>query len=249
MKVCALAASIGLSLLMTGPSHAAEIKAFFTGAARRSLEAILPQFERATGHKVVGVYALPPDLVKRIDAGEPFDVIVLSYDVEGLVKQGKLVADSRTVMGRIGIGVAVKQGAPKPDFSTVEAFRRSMLNAKSIATSGEGSSGRYVAGLIERLGVADQVRPKIKSGGPGASAKMVAAGEVDFVVSGLPPLLGTPGIEWLGYLPEEINNWLPFTGGLGANAKEADAGRTLLKFLTAPAATAVWKENGLEPAQ
>lgn len=152
-------------------------------------------------------------------------------------------------MGRIGIGVAVKQGAPKPDFSTVEAFKRSMLGAKSIATSGEGSSGRYVAGLIEKLGIADQVRPKIKSGGPGASAKMLAAGEVDFVVSGLPPLLGTPGIDWLGYLPEEINNWLLFTGGLGANAEEADAGRALLKFFTTPAAATVWKENGLEPVQ
>src|SRR3954463_8850823 len=104
---------------MTEPSSAAEIKAFFTGAARRSLEAIVPQFERATGHKVVAQYALPPDLIKKIDAGEPFDVIVLSYDVESLVKQGKLVADSRTVLGIIGVGVAVRQGAPKPDFSTV----------------------------------------------------------------------------------------------------------------------------------
>jgi molybdate transport system substrate-binding protein len=234
---------------MTEASHAAEIKAFFTGAARRSLEAIVPQFERATGHKVTSQYDLPPTLIKRIDAGEPFDVIVLSYDVEGLVKRGLVVADSRTVMGRIGVGVAVRQGAPKPDFSTVEAFKRALLDAKSIATSGEGSSGRYVASLIEKLGIADQVRPKIKSGGSGTSAQLVANGEVDFVVSGLPPLIGTPGIEWLGYLPAEINNWLLFTGGLGANAKEADAGRALLKFLTTPAAAAVWKENGLEPVQ
>jgi molybdate transport system substrate-binding protein len=158
------------------------------------------------------------------------------------------VADSRTVLGRIGIGVAVRQGAPKPDFSTVEAFKRSMLNAKSIATSGEGSSGRYVASLIERLGIAEQVKPKIKSGGSGTSAQLVSRGEVDFVVSGLPPLIGTPDIEWLGYLPPEINNWLLFSGGLGVHAKEADAGRALLKFLTTPAAAAVWKENGLEPA-
>jgi molybdate transport system substrate-binding protein len=93
------------------------------------------------------------------------------------------------------------------------------------------------------------VKSKIKSGGPGASAKMLAAGEVDFVVSGLPPLLGTPNIEWLGYLPEEINNWLVFSGGLSAHAKEPEAGRALLKFLTSPPAVAVWKDNGLEPAQ
>ena len=100
-----------------------------------------------------------------------------------------------------------------------------MLNAKSIATSGEGSSGRYVASLIERLGIAEQVKPKIKSGGSGTSAQLVSRGEVDFVVSGLPPLIGTPDIEWLGYLPPEINNWLLFSGGLGVHAKEADAGR------------------------
>jgi molybdate transport system substrate-binding protein len=249
MKFSLLAATIGLSLLMAGSPQAAEIKAFLTGASKRSLDSILPQFERATGHKVTAEYGLPPALVKRVDAGEPFDVLVLSYDVEGLVKQGKLAADSRTPLGRIGIGVAVQQGAPKPDFSTVEAFKRSMLNAKSIATSGEGSSGRYVDSLIEKLGIAAEVRPKIKTGPGGTTAKLVSSGAVDFVVSGLPPLIGTPNIEWLGYLPAEINNWLVFSAGLSAHAKEPEAGRALLKFMTTPAAAAVWKENGLEPVQ
>ena len=157
------------------------------------------------------------------------------------------MADSRTVFGRVGVGVAVRQGSPKPDFSTVEAFKQSLLNAKTFATSGEGSSGRYVASLIEKLGIAEQVKPKIRSGAAGASAQMVSGGEVDFVVSGLPPLIGTPGIEWLGYLPEEINSWLVFSGGIGVNAKEAEAGRALLKFLATPAALAVFKANGLEP--
>jgi molybdate transport system substrate-binding protein len=233
---------------MADVAHAAEIQAFLTGASRRSLEALIPQFERASGNRIVSHYGLPPALVKKVDAGEPFDVIVLSYDVESLIRQGKVVADSRTVLGRIGIGVAVPKGAPRPDFSTVEAFKQSMLKAKSIATSGEGSSGRYVDGLIERLGIAAQVRPKIKSGPGGTSAQLVSRGEVDFVVSGLPPLIGTPNIEWLGYLPPEINHWLLFSGGVGSNAKEAEAGRAFLKFLTTPGAVAVWKENGLEPA-
>ncbi len=249
MRASLLLATLGLSLLMSETSFSAEIKAFFTGAARRSLETLLPQFERVTGHKVAGEYALPPDLMKRIIAGEPFDVIVLSYDVEGLVGQGKVAADSRTALGRVGVGVAVRQGAPKPDFSTVEAFKRALLNAKAIATSGEGSSGRYVAGLLERLGIAEEVRPKIRSGGPGASAQLVSRGEVDFVVSGLPPLIGTPNIEWLGYLPAEINSWLLFTGGVATNAGQAQAGRALLKFLTTPGAVEVWKENGVEPVQ
>jgi molybdate transport system substrate-binding protein len=248
MKLSVLALAIGMASFMTQASQAAEIKAFFTGAAHRSLDAIIPQFESASGHKVVAEYALPPALVKRVDAGEPFDVLILSYDVQGLIKQGKLAAGSRTVLGRIGIGVAIHEGAPKPDFGSVEKFKRMLLGAKSFATSGEGSSGRYVDGLIDRLGI-PEVKSKIKSGGPGSSAKMLANGEVDFVVSGLPPLIGTPNIEWLGYLPEEINNWLVFSGGLSAHAKEPEAGRALLKFLTSPPAVAVWKDNGLEPAQ
>jgi len=247
MKFVLSAASIGLSLIMTQVTQAAEVKAFVTGAARAAYQTLAPQFERASGHKLVSHFDLPPALVRKIDAGEPYDVIILSYDVEALIKQGKVVADSRTVFGRVGVGVAVRQGSPKPDFSTVEAFKRSLLDAKTIATSGEGSSGRYVAALIERLGIAEQVKPKIRSGAAGASAQMLSRGEVDFVVSGLPPLIGTPGIEWLGYLPEEINSWLVFSGGVGVNAKEAEAGRALLKFLATPAALAVFRANGLEP--
>lgn len=247
MKFALSAASIGLSLLMTQITQAAEVKAFVTGAARAAFQTLAPQFEQASGHKLVSHFDLPPALVSKIDAGEPYDVIILSYDVEALIKQGKVVADSRTVFGRVGVGVAVRHGSPKPDFSTVEAFKRSLLDAKTIATSGEGSSGRYVASLIERLGIAEQVKPKIRSGAAGASAQMLSRGEVDFVVSGLPPLIGTPGIEWLGYLPEEINSWLVFSGGIGVNAKEAEAGRALLKFLATPAALAVFKANGLEP--
>ena len=247
MKFALSAASIGLSLLMTQTTEAAEVKAFVTGAARAAFQTLAPQFEQASGHKLVSHFDLPPALVRKIDAGEPYDVIILSYDVDALIRQGKVVADSRTVFGRVGVGVAVRQGSPKPDFSTVEAFKQSLLNAKTFATSGEGSSGRYVASLIEKLGIAEQVKPKIRSGAAGASAQMVSGGEVDFVVSGLPPLIGTPGIEWLGYLPEEINSWLVFSGGIGVNAKEAEAGRALLKFLATPAALAVFKANGLEP--
>ena len=247
MKAGFSAASIGLFLLMTQGSHAAEIKVFATGASRSAYQTLAPQFERDTGHKLVTEFDLPPALVRKIDAGEPYDVIILSYDVEVLIKQGKVAADSRTAFGKIGVGIAVHRGSPKPDFSTVEAFKRSMLDAKLIATSGEGSTGRYVASLIERLGIAEQIKPKIRSGPGGTSAQLVSRGEVDFVVSGLPPLVGVPNVEWLGYLPEEINSWLVFSGGVGVNAKQPDAGRALLKFLTTPAAMAVWKANGLEP--
>src|SRR3954469_392841 len=119
---------------MTQTTQAAEVKAFVTGAARAAYQTLTPQFERDTGHKLVSHFDLPPALVRKIDAGEPYDVIILSYDVDALIKQGKVVADSRTVFGRVG--VAVREGSPKPDFSTVEAFKQSLLNAKTFATSG-----------------------------------------------------------------------------------------------------------------
>jgi molybdate transport system substrate-binding protein len=248
MKPGLSAATIGLFLLMTQTTQGAEIKAFVTSAAKASLETMAPEFEQSSGHKLVAEFDLPPALVRKIDAGEPYDVIILSYDVEALVKQGKVVPDSRTAFGRVGIGIAVRQGSPKPDFSTVEAFKRSLLDAKLIATSGEGSSGRYVASLLDRLGIADQVKPKIKTGGAGTSALLVSRGEVDFAVSGLPPLVGTPNIEWRGLIPDELQSWVVFTGAVNVKAKEPEAGRALLKFLTTPAAVAVFKENGLEPS-
>ncbi len=137
MNKVLLAATIGLSI-MTQQTQAAEIKAFVTGAAKRSFATLGPEFERSSGHKLAATLDLPPTLIKKIDAGEPFDVIILSDDVAGLIKQGKVVADTRTVFGRVGVGVAVQKGAPKPDFSTVEAFKKSLLNAKSFATSGRG---------------------------------------------------------------------------------------------------------------
>jgi len=242
----ALAVFLAGGLLMSG-AEAADVKVLVTGAARASYEQLAPQFERATGHKLSAQYGLPPALVAKVDAGEPFDVIVLSYDVEPLIKQGKLAAGSRTVLGKIGIGVAVRTGAPKPDFSTVEKFKQALLNAKFIATSGQGSSGRYVLTLLDRLGIAEQVKPKIKSGGPGRSAELVGAGEVDFAVSGLPPLIGKPNVEWLGLLPAEINHFLVFSAGLSAKAAQPEAGRALLKFLASPEALAVYKTQGLDP--
>ena len=251
MRVLLRAAFGSLLLLLASmtqnSAQAAEVKAFVTGAARPMYDILAPQFERATGHKLVTVSGLPPELVAKVDAGEQFDIIVLSYDVEALIKRGKVEASSRTVLGQTGIGVGIRAGAPKPDFSTVEKFKAMLLNAKFIATSGEGSSGRYVASLIERLGIADQVRPKIKSGGPGRSAELVAEGEVDLVVSGLPPLLGKPNVEWLGLIPAEINSFVVFTGGLNTAAKEPEAGRALLRFLATPEAMAVYKTKGLDP--
>ncbi len=249
MKIISLnAALIGAALMLAHAAQAAEIKVLCTGAARPAYEQLKPEFERATGHRLVTEFGLPPALIKKIDAAEPFDVLILSTDLKALIERGKLAADSRTVLGRYGIGIAIPQGAPKPDVSTVDAFKRALLGAKAIATSGEGSSGRYVLTLLDRLGITEQVKPKIKSGGPGTAAQFVARREVDFAVIGRPPIIGVAGVEWAGLIPAELQNWLLFTAGLSATAKEPEAGRALLKFLASPAAMAVYKTKGLEPA-
>jgi len=230
-------------------SQAAEIRVFSSGALRAAYNPLVAQFERDTGHKVKSEFALPPAVLARIAAGEAYDVVIFSLDVKGLIDQSKVAADSRTVLGGIGVGVAVLAGWPKPDFSTVDKFKRMMLDAKAIGTSGDGSSGRYVASLIERLGIADQVKPKIKTGLSGATRELLAKREVDFVVSGLPPLVGLPDLEWLGEIPEEINSRVVFTGGVSVAAKEPTAARALLKFLTAPDAASEFKKLGIDTVQ
>lgn len=246
MKAIGIAAMAATTLLMAGAARAADVRVLCSSAMRGVYNELAPQFERATGHKLITQFDLPPALIKKIDAGEPFDVVILSQDVAGLIERRLVVADSRTALGQVGVGVAIHRGAPKPEFGTVDAFKRMLLDAKSFATSGEGSSGRYVASLVDRLGIADQVKPKIKSGGPGRSGEMLSRGEVDFVVSGLPPLVGVPNVEWLGLIPAEINSWVVFTGGVGVQAKEPGAGRALLAFFATPAAFAVFKTKGFD---
>jgi molybdate transport system substrate-binding protein len=247
-KASLVAVAVTAAALQSGTARSAEVRVFSSGAMPGLYEEIGPQFEKATGHKLSVQYGLPPELIARIDASEAFDVVVLSIDVEGLIKRGKLAPDSRTVLGRTGIGVAIPQGAPKPDISTVEAFKRTLLDAKAIATSGQGSSGRYTLTLLDRLGIADQVKPKIKSGATGSSAQMVARREVDFAVTGLPPVAGVPGVEWVGWIPNELQSWVLFTAGLNVAAKEPAAGLEFLKFLNTPAVATVFKAKGLDPA-
>ena len=149
---------------------------------------------------------------------------------------------------RTGVGVAIHQGTRKPDFSTVDAFKAMLLEAKSVTYSGEGSSGRYFLSLLDRLGMTEAMKPRLKPpSGVGGAAKLLSSGEAEMAVIGLPPLVGAPNIEWLGWVPNEIQSWVVFTGGVSAASQDAAAGRALLAFLTTPAAVAVWKARGLDP--
>jgi len=237
-----------LTSLLGPPAHAAEINALISGAARNAFEGVVPLFERASGHKVTMHSDIQQTLFRRIDASEPFDVVVISIDVAGLIKRGLVAADSRTVLGRTGVGVAVRQGAPRPDFSTIDAFRRMLLNAKSV-THSEGSSGKHFLSLLDRLGLTEAIKPKIvQPTGSGGASRLVASGKAELAVIGLPPVLAVPGLDWLGWLPDELNEWIVFTGGASSAAKEPEAARAFLRFLSTPEAVAVFRAKGLEPA-
>jgi molybdate transport system substrate-binding protein len=171
--------------------------------------------------------------------------------VDDLAKEGKFVAGSRANLARVAVGVVVKDGTPKPDIGSVAAFKQALLAAKSVAyidPAAGGSSGIYVAGLLDKLGIAGEVKPKAKLIPGGAVAEHVAKGEAELGIHQISEILPVKGVTLVGPLPAEIQNYTVYAAGLGAQAKEGDAAKALLKTLTSPAAAEVLKSKGMEPA-
>jgi molybdate transport system substrate-binding protein len=231
---------------------AAEIKVLTAGAFKQVLLVLVPDFEKQTGHKVMLENDTVGALTKRIEGGEVFDLAVLTpAAVNDLSTKGKFVAGSRTNLGRVGVGVVVKEGAPKPDISSVDAFKKTLLAAKSVAyidPAAGGSSGIYVAGLLDKLGVAADVKPKAKLIPGGAVAEHIARGEAEIGIHQISEILPVKGITLVGPLPADIQNYTVYAAGLGANGKESEAAKALLKTLSGPAAADVLKSKGMEPA-
>jgi molybdate transport system substrate-binding protein len=247
----ALIAFIFASLPMRPVAEAAEIKVFALQSPQIVINEVGADFERSTGHKITQLLRrtdMPPEAKRRIDAGETFDVaFVLPPMMDQLIKEEKIVPATRTHFLRIGIGVAVRAGASKPDISSVEAFKRALLNAKSIAYLEGGTSGPYLASLVERLGIAAELLPKTKRPETDIVGDLVARGEAEIGVTAISTLMATRGVEVVGPLPPEIQSYVLFEAGISANSIEPDAGRDLIKFLTGPAAVRVMKSKGMEP--
>ena len=244
------AAVVGFAALMTTASiRAAEIKVLASNGVRGALEELAPAFERETGHKLVIGFGLAAAVKRQIEAGEAFDLaIITSAGIEDLAKQGKVDAGSRASIARSGVGIGIRKGAPRPDIGTADAFKRTLLAAKSIAWAKEGQSGIYFAGLLERMGIAEQMKPKAVLAPSGAVVgKLVAGGEVQFGVILVNELMAAPGVEVLGPLPDELQNYTVFHAGVGVGSKDSAAAKALIKFLTTPAAGAVFKAKGQEP--
>jgi molybdate transport system substrate-binding protein len=231
---------------------AAEIKVLTAGAFKQVLLALVPDFEKQSSHKVIVDNGTAGQLKKRIEGGEVFDVAVITPAVvDDLAKTGKIAAGSRLNLASVGVGVVVKQGAPKPDVSTVDAFKRALLAAKSVAyidPASGGSSGIYIDKLLERLGIADQVRPKAKLKKGGHVADLIVSGEAELGLHQISEIVPVKGAELVGPLPKEIQNITTYAAGLSASAKDKSAAEALIKALAGPAAAAVLKSKGMEPA-
>ena len=235
--------------MTTTSIRTAEIKILASNGVREALLELAPAFERETGHKLVIGFGLAAALKRQIEAGEAFDLAILtSSGIEDLAKQGKVDAGSRASIARSGVGIGIRKGAPRPDIGTADAFKRTMLSAKSIAWAKEGASGVYFAGLLERIGIAGEMKPKAVVASSGdVVGKLVADGEVQFGVILVNELMAAPGVEVLGPLPAELQNYTVFHAGVGVGSKDSAAAKALIKFLTTPAAGAVFKAKGQEP--
>ena len=239
-------------LTMTSQSAAAEIKVLTTGAFKQVVVALVPEFEKATGHKVIVDNGTVGQLTQRVDGGEGFDVLVLSpKGIDGYIKGGKIVAGSNANLAKVGVGVMVKEGTPKPDISTVDAFKQTLLKAKSVGyidPASGGSSGIYVANLLDKLGIAEQIKPKAKLQKGGHVSDLVRAGEAEIGIHQNSEIVGQPGVTLVGPLPPPIQNYTTYAVGLGTGAKQAEAAGAFIKVLTGPAAAAVLKAKGMEGA-
>lgn len=247
MKAKLIVAAI-TSLIWAGTVQSAEIKLLASTAIKDAYLELLPQFEKATGHKVSAAWSSTPDVQKRIAAGEAADLVILGNSgTEELIKQSRLAANSRANFAKVGIAVVVRAGAPKPDINSSEAVKMSVLGAKSIAHSA-GASGIYLASMFEKLGISEQVKSKLATVKPGEPVgEVVARGDAEIGFHQLSELIPVKGIQIVGPLPADIQHITVYSGGLHSATKEADAATALVKFLTGPSAAPVLKKHGLEP--
>jgi molybdate transport system substrate-binding protein len=246
MKSALYGVAAALAALLAPAAGAAEIKVIASNAVREPYREIIPVFEKATGHKVTVDWGGTVDIVKRIGGGEVADIVIIPAGrIDELIKQGKLTG--RIDLARSGVGAAVRAGAPRPDISSAEALKNTLLAARSIVLS-SGPSSLYLPTLFQKMGIAEQLKPKIMQIGPGLPVgEAVARGEGELGFTQMSELMSVEGVDYLGPLPAEVQMITVFSAAHHTAAPNPDAGQALLKFLTAPEAAPVLKAHGMEP--
>jgi molybdate transport system substrate-binding protein len=260
MKMRSVAATIratvlafAAALLLAHAAEAAEVRVMISGGLTAAFNALVPEFERSTGHKVLTAYgpsmgttfnAIPV----RLERGEPADVLIMvGYALGDLIKNGKVIADSRVDLVKSPIGIAVKAGAPKPDISSADTVKRALLAAKSIAYS-DSASGVYVSTeMFGKLGIAEEMKGKAKMIPATPVGEIVAKGEAEIGFQQISELKPVAGIDVVGPLPDPLQKITVFSAGIATVSKEPEAGKALIKFLASPAARDTIVKSGLDP--
>lgn len=242
-----------LVLGVTGPASADEITLVAPGGIRAAIVKLIPDFEKKTGHKVTATFGSGGGTHRQAVAGEPFDVPIVQPPYADVLSSGHVVVTSETPLATVAVGVAVRAGAPKPDISTPEAVKRMLLAARFISypdASRGAAAGVSFNETLKTLGIADQMKPKIKAaqGGAGAMA-LLAKGEIDIGLTFISEIITEPGVEVVGPLPREISTPTALVGFISAHAKSADAAATLLRYLSSPEAAIVYRASGMQPGR
>ena len=232
------------------PAQPAPVRVLVSNGVRAVVEDLQQQCEKAIGHPLAIEYSAAALLKQKVDAGQRFDVALLTMEVtDELIKEGKIPAASRVDLGRVGVGVGIRSGAPKPDITTPDAFKRTLLNAKSITYAKDGAARILIENIYDRLGIANEVKPKIiLQSVPGTPQTAVAEGKAEMVMTLVSEILPVKGIELVGPVPKELQSYVSFRGGVSANSQNAEAARAVVKFFTSSKAAPAYKARGLEPA-
>lgn len=253
-RTVAMAGAISMTLAATlaGTAGAADLKVLTAGAFKQIVLAMQPEFEKQTGHRLIVDNETVGALMKRIEGGEAFDVVIVSPGaVDELIAKGKAAPGSRADLARVGIGVMVKEGAPKPDIATVESFKHAVLAAKTVAfidPASGGSSGIYLVKLFDQMGIGDQVKAKARLKQGGYVADLIVSGEAELGIHQISEIVPAKGVTLIGPLPKDIQNYTTYAAGISATTTQGDAAKALIKVMSGPAAADLLRAKGMEPA-
>ena len=253
IAIAAVAVSLcaGLSFVSARgtPAQSTELRVMVSDGLKTVVEELAPRIEHSTGRKLAAQFNSSKNLRDKIQSGEPFDAAILTSDVlDDLIKQGKVAAGTRAEISRTGMGVGVRAGGSKPDIGTPDALKRTLLSAKSISFNPTGASATHTYDMFARLGITEAVKPKLILDAEAGRPQMnVAAGKVELVISLIPEIKFFPGVDFVGPIPPEFQSYVNFAGGIATNARDAQAAKAMIQFLTGPETTPVLKAKGMEP--
>jgi molybdate transport system substrate-binding protein len=247
--ILALCVTLGALLAQRTPAQTGELHVMISDGMKAVVEEVTPQIEHATGRKLAVEFNSSKNLRDKIQAGDPFDAAILTSDVlDDLIQKGKIASAGRAEISRTGMGVGVRAGAPKPDISTPDALKRTLLNAKSISFNPTGASASHTYDIFASLGITDALKPKLMLDAEAGRPQMnVAGGKAELVISLIPEVKFFPGVDLVGPIPAELQSYVNFAAGISASPRDAAGAKAMVQFMAGPKIAPVLRAKGMEP--